>query len=162
MNVTDPTYGLLGSSLSIDFIKEVDIITSGYMPEYGRATGGIENVITKSGGNRFHGSFRLDVMPGTQLNPKAVIPFGSAISGTGKTNLLADMGAEVGGYIIKDKLWFYAGVEPSVSQTTLIRTLNSVSYKQGCRSTPAATTSPARQRPPSMSSPPPTPHAPPA
>jgi hypothetical protein len=48
-------YGAQGKELNFEFIQEVDVKTGGYQAEYGRSTGGIINVITKSGGNEFHG-----------------------------------------------------------------------------------------------------------
>src|SRR5271154_2765191 len=48
-------YGAQGKELNYEFIQEVEVKTGGYEAEYGRSTGGIINVITKSGGNEFHG-----------------------------------------------------------------------------------------------------------
>ena len=42
----------------------MNVITGGYMPEYGRATGGVLNVVTKSGSNEFHGSVFGNFTPG--------------------------------------------------------------------------------------------------
>src|SRR5262249_55840202 len=47
--VNNPSLAVLGTPLSVQFIKEVNIITGGYMPEYGKAIGGIYDVVTKSG-----------------------------------------------------------------------------------------------------------------
>ena len=48
-------YGTQGTTLNFEFIQEVEVKTGGYEAEFGRSTGGIINVITKSGGNEFHG-----------------------------------------------------------------------------------------------------------
>src|SRR5215831_14834377 len=45
----------LGSALNLDFVQEVEVITGGYNAEYGRSTGGVVNVVTKSGSNELHG-----------------------------------------------------------------------------------------------------------
>jgi hypothetical protein len=133
VNATDPAYGLLGTPLSIDFVQEANIITGGYMPEYGRATGGVENVITKSGGNEYHGTFAIYAQPGFLTAPqKQVIEQGSAITAQSKVNLNANLHADVGGYIIKDKLWFYVGLEPTITQIDTTRRLAAVAYRQGC------------------------------
>ena len=50
--------------LTSEFIDEVNVITGGYMPEYGRTTGGAISAITKSGGNEFHGSVWGTFTPG--------------------------------------------------------------------------------------------------
>src|SRR5262249_55814533 len=72
--VNNPANGILGTPLSMEFIKEVNVISGGYMPEYGRSTGGILNVITKSGGNEFHGGVFSYFTPGAlEGSRKAVI-----------------------------------------------------------------------------------------
>ncbi len=43
--------------LNFDFVEAIEVKTGGLNAEYGRMTGGIINVITKSGGNTFRGSF---------------------------------------------------------------------------------------------------------
>ncbi|PYQ56364.1 MAG: TonB-dependent receptor, partial [Acidobacteria bacterium] len=55
VNTTNVEYGFQGKELNFEFINEVDVKTGGYEAEYGRSTGGIINVITKSGGNQFNG-----------------------------------------------------------------------------------------------------------
>jgi outer membrane receptor protein involved in Fe transport len=64
LSVNDPSVGTIGTPLSVEFVKEVNIITGGYMPEYGRSTGGVLNVVTKSGSNEFHGSVFGNIAPG--------------------------------------------------------------------------------------------------
>jgi outer membrane receptor protein involved in Fe transport len=58
-NVTDPVSGTFGQNLNSDIIEEIEVITSGASAEYGRADGGFANIITKSGGNDFEGSFKV-------------------------------------------------------------------------------------------------------
>jgi len=55
VNTTNVIKGFQGKQLSQEFIEEVQVKSSGYEAEYGRSTGGVINVITKSGGNDFHG-----------------------------------------------------------------------------------------------------------
>ena len=55
LSSTDPRYGTSGANLTMNFVQEVLVMTGGYQAEYGRSTGGVFNVITKSGGNQFHG-----------------------------------------------------------------------------------------------------------
>ena len=50
------TFGSLGNATPYDFIKEIQVKTGGYEAEFGQATGGVVNVITKSGSNAFRGS----------------------------------------------------------------------------------------------------------
>lgn len=130
LNVTDPVYGSApgtwtgrsAPTLLSNFIEEVDVKTGSFMPEYGRATGGIINVVTKGGSNEFHGSVFANLRPDSLATPdgKIVGRDGEAIAwfsspGEGTYNL--DFGGEIGGPILKDKLWFYAGFAPIITKT---------------------------------------------
>ncbi|HEX8688301.1 MAG TPA: carboxypeptidase regulatory-like domain-containing protein, partial [Pyrinomonadaceae bacterium] len=53
ITVSDPAFGGSGANLPFEFVQEVEIKTGAFSAEYGKATGGIFNVITKSGGNEF-------------------------------------------------------------------------------------------------------------
>src|SRR6185369_10293145 len=55
LSTTDVRYGTSGTNLTMNFVEEVQVMTGGYSAEYGRSTGGVFNVITKSGGNDFRG-----------------------------------------------------------------------------------------------------------
>ena len=112
LSVSNATYGVLATPLSIDFVKEVSVISGGYLPEYGRSTGGILNAITKSGSNEFHGSTFFNVSPGGLEGPRKT-PFreGDAIVTSPRLDHVADIGADVGGPIVRDKLWFYLGMD---------------------------------------------------
>lgn len=112
LSVSNATYGVLATPLSIDFIKEVSVISGGYLPEYGRSTGGILNAITKSGSNEFHGSTFFNIAPGGLEGPRKT-PFreGDSIVTNTQLNHMADIGADIGGPLVKDKLWFYLGLD---------------------------------------------------
>jgi hypothetical protein len=125
LSVNDPSVGTLGTPLSVEFVKEVNVITSGYMPEYGRSTGGVLNVVTKSGSNEFHGSVFANMAPGAlQRSGTPVRVEGSVISTQGHPGNLGDFGFDLGGPILKDKLWFYVGVAPSFNRIRVSRQLN--------------------------------------
>ncbi|HEX6730426.1 MAG TPA: carboxypeptidase regulatory-like domain-containing protein, partial [Pyrinomonadaceae bacterium] len=49
-------YGSLGTGINTSFIKEVQIKTGGFEPQYGQSQGGIVNIVTQSGGNEYHGA----------------------------------------------------------------------------------------------------------
>ncbi|HET9035732.1 MAG TPA: carboxypeptidase-like regulatory domain-containing protein, partial [Myxococcaceae bacterium] len=114
ISVNDPAYGVNGSPLTVEFIDEVNIITGGYMPEYGRTLGGALSATTKSGGNEFHGSVFGTYTPGGltgSQGPLTVAGGTNAILSARDLDYIWDLGATLGGYIIKDKLWFFAGVQ---------------------------------------------------
>src|ERR687885_581999 len=49
-------FGPLGTGITNSFIKEVQVKTAGFEPQYGQSQGGIVNIITQSGGNEYHGA----------------------------------------------------------------------------------------------------------
>lgn len=123
--VGNPGFGYNGSPFGIDFIKETSVITGGYLPEYGRGGGGILDVTTKSGSNEFHGSVFGNVMPWS-ASPKFPAPQ-DTISTTYALDSVRDFGFDLGGPIVKDKLWFYVGADVSKLSYELIRDLNALS-----------------------------------
>ncbi len=113
VNTTGVEYGFQGKELNFEFIKEIDVKAGGYEAEYGRSTGGIINVITKSGGNEFRGDFfgYFD-SDSLQSGAESTVSTAGILEGFER----ADFGADLGGYIVKDKLWFF-GAFDRVSNT---------------------------------------------
>ena len=67
IDTTNVIKGFQGKAINNEFIEEVEVEHGGYQAEYGRALGGIINVITKSGGNQFRGDlfgYRVGEHPG--------------------------------------------------------------------------------------------------
>ncbi|NBD07860.1 TonB-dependent receptor [Corallococcus silvisoli] len=125
LSTNDPAFGVNASPLSIEFVQDVNIITGGYMPEFGRSTGGVINAVTRSGSNEFHGSVFANWTPGAlEGNRKLIIEDGSTVSGLNALSNLGDFGATLGGPILKDKLWFFAGFAPSFQRYKHTRSLN--------------------------------------
>jgi outer membrane receptor protein involved in Fe transport len=109
VNTTDPAFGGAGANLPFEFVQEVEIKTGAYGAEYGKSTGGIFNVITKSGGNEFHGDiFGYGTTKGLVRGVKNFPFTGSAANGFSET----DIGGDIGGPIKKDKLWFFGAFNP--------------------------------------------------
>jgi hypothetical protein len=125
MSVNNPAFGVIGTPLTMEFIKEVNVISGGYMPEYGRATGGMLNVVTKSGSNEFHGGVFGYYSPGALEGQRSLIRRAGQTVATDPTlGYIGDIGADIGGPIVKDKLWFYAGVDFAKTRFNLRRTFN--------------------------------------
>ncbi|MFL5346049.1 MAG: TonB-dependent receptor domain-containing protein [Hyalangium sp.] len=125
LSTGNPSTGTLGSPISVEFIQEVNVITGGFMPEFGRSTGGVVTAVTKSGSNEFHGTLFSNLTPGSfEGAPHTVLRQGSVITTTQKLWNLGDFGADLGGPLLKDKLWFYVGVAPSFTRRQLERNLN--------------------------------------
>ncbi|HMI85696.1 MAG TPA: TonB-dependent receptor [Polyangiaceae bacterium] len=125
MSVNNPAFGIVGTPLTMEFVKEVNVVSGGYMPEYGRSTGGVLTVVTKSGSNEFHGSVFGFYSPGALEGRKALVKReGTTVQSEQTLSGIGDVGADVGGPIIKDKLWFYAGFDLARTRYTLSRTFN--------------------------------------
>jgi outer membrane receptor protein involved in Fe transport len=109
VNTTDPAFGGSGANLPFEFVQEVEIKTGAFGAEYGRSTGGIFNVITKSGGNEFHGDAFGYFSTKGLVRKTNQFPFvGSAPNGFSEI----DAGIDVGGPIKKDKIWFFGAFNP--------------------------------------------------
>ncbi len=95
-------------AIPIDSVQEYRVITSNFGPEYGRASGGVVNIITKSGTNALHGSAwefnRLSAYTSnTVTNAQAGNPKGQYTRNV--------FGYAVGGPVVKDKLFFFQSTE---------------------------------------------------
>ncbi len=109
-NTTGVELGQQGTRLNFEFIDEVQVKTGSYSAEYGRATGSVINVITKSGGNEFHGDvFGYYDSPSTQASLKGDAVRGPVTATSVRKDFTrSDFGVDLGGYIVKDRLWFFA------------------------------------------------------
>jgi len=122
VNTTGLTYGTIGTPVINDFIEEIEVITGGYNAEYGRATGGVVNVVTKTGSNEFKGSIFGTYQPGFLTAPTRASPVNaSSIDATANNVYQADLGFELGGPIIKDRLWYFVGFAPQFGRTDVTR-----------------------------------------
>jgi outer membrane receptor protein involved in Fe transport len=111
VTVTDPAFGGSGANLPFEFVQELEIKTGAFGADIGRATGGVFNVITKSGTNEVHGdAFAYFVAESFVREVKSsAIPFtGAAPNGYSEV----DAGFDIGGPIVKDKLWFFGAFNP--------------------------------------------------
>lgn len=104
-DATDNGVNGVRSTVSQEAVQEFQIITNSFAPEYGRASGGVVNIITRSGSNAFHG----DVFGYLRnRNFQAVNPF-STVPNPAYTRVQA--GAAFGGAIKKDKTFYYFSYE---------------------------------------------------
>jgi outer membrane receptor protein involved in Fe transport len=122
LNTTGLTYGQVGTSLLTNFVEEMEIITGGYDAEYGRSTGGVVSVITKSGSNNIRGSVWGSLESGyLSLSPESPFVAGSAIGQDEQLLYDTDFGFEIGGPIIPDRIWFYVGFAPVLHSERITR-----------------------------------------
>lgn len=120
------------SQVPFALIQELQVKTSGFDAEFGGATGGVINVVTKGGGNDFHGELgmgiRIDKFDG---NPRpSLLRFTSGSGATftqtienysqPKSNYIQTTpSANLGGPIIKNKLWFFGSWSPAITEQTV-------------------------------------------
>lgn len=110
VNTTDSRYGGSGTSLVTDFIDQIEIQTGGFKPEY-NALGGVINVVTKSGTNDFKGS------AWATWDPRGMVAAPKKTFWASQSNPLGryDMGAEVGGALIKNALFYEVGFDSNIT-----------------------------------------------
>ena len=122
LNGVDINDNLFGSPQNLfieDAIEETQVLTSGISAEYGRFSGGVVNAVTKSGGNTFSGSLRINLTnpSWTEETPFEVdndVEYLSEINDTYEFTL--------GGPIVRDRLWFFGAGRRAYVTTT--ETLN--------------------------------------
>lgn len=143
VNITDPafgglgiftrTYGSVGTGINLSFIKEVQVKTGGFEPQYGQSTGGVVQIVTKSGSENYHGmlagyfaplntaatpkridAFRNNFVGNDFFTANALVNAGSGLySGPGSY----DVDAELGGYIpgFRNHLFFFGSYNPTLN-----------------------------------------------
>ena len=125
VNTTNVIKGFQGKAINNEFVEEVEVKTGGYQAEYGRNTGGVVNVITKSGGNEFHGgafgyfdnaSLRSDIK--VEETPDYSQSGDAQLSNTFPKNTRWDAGLSLGGYFIKDRIWFFGAYNKTKTDRT--------------------------------------------
>jgi Carboxypeptidase regulatory-like domain/TonB-dependent Receptor Plug Domain len=110
-------FGSLGNATPYDFIKEIEVKTGGYESEFGQATGGVVNVVTKSGTNAIRGSaFGYSQPSGLEAEWERFESTNGSVQ-TVATHQ-SDFGAEGGFPVIKDRLFFFGAIDPSWRTTT--------------------------------------------
>jgi hypothetical protein len=108
VNTTGSEYGFQGKELNFEFIQAVDVKSGGYEAEFGRSTGAIINVITKSGGNDYHGdAFGYYDNDSLQKTARDVVSSTGTVAGFTKK----DYGLDLGGFLIKDRIWFFGAYD---------------------------------------------------
>ena len=125
MDSTDLRSGTARTGLLNDFVQEVQVKSSGYNAEYRASTGGVISAITKSGGNRYHGSvgtyFTSDGLQGSQ---RKTLRLGildqtkaEQYNTPDDTFNRVEPTFQVGGPILRDRAWFFIGYIPQLQRT---------------------------------------------
>ncbi|MDP9160538.1 MAG: TonB-dependent receptor, partial [Acidobacteriota bacterium] len=115
-------YGSLSTGINLSFVKEVQVKTGGFEAQYGKSTGGIVQIVTKSGSNEFHGSisgyFAPQNFEATRLFSDDFGAGGSQerfnLQGKIRHQSNYDADVQVGGHVpgFRDHLFFYGSFNP--------------------------------------------------
>ena len=96
--------GRFGMNLSTEILQSQTLTTGGHKAEVGFASGGVYNLVTKSGGSEFHGSaFTSRIFRGLNAKPDA----GKTTTPEERPTDARELGFSLGGPIVKDSLFFY-------------------------------------------------------
>ncbi|MGH9900880.1 MAG: carboxypeptidase regulatory-like domain-containing protein, partial [Pyrinomonadaceae bacterium] len=122
--VTNFRTGTLNANNNLPFqlVQEVQVKSSGFEAEFGGATGGVINVVTKGGSNEWHGEFGMSFRPAElQAGPRRILTnaFGPATyfqaQRDGGTDFFPTM--NLSGPILRDRAWFFASYSPQYRKT---------------------------------------------
>jgi len=112
--------GVSGQDIMFEFIEEVQVKSSGYEAQFGGSMGGVINVVTRSGGNEYHGqvlmyhessSLNGEPRPSLQVDPYDITKVKYVAYPEDTWNRF-EIGFALGGYFIKDRLWFFGSYIP--------------------------------------------------
>ena len=106
-----------------DAIQETTVLSGGVSAEFGRFTGGVISAITKSGGNEFSGSFR-DSLTNPSWQEKT--PWPTQADNVDELSEVYE--ATLGGYILRDRLWFFAAGRDVESATQNFTSISNIPY----------------------------------
>jgi len=109
MEATDPLTKTWSTAMNFDNFEEMQVVAQGAPAEYGRGTGAVINVVTKSGSNQIHGTARLSISKSdwNAHAKEANKNFSDA------TRYLDEVRPSInlGGPIMKDHIWFFGSYE---------------------------------------------------
>ena len=119
LGVYQRTYGGIGVGINSSFVKEVQVNTAAFGAQYGHTTGGVINMVTKSGSNAFHGTvggyFQSRGMSAAYANNQDFNPVNKLGRFLAPQSYEGDF--ELGGYVplagLKDHLFFFGAFNPT-------------------------------------------------
>lgn len=120
------------SQVPFPLVQELQVKSSGFDAEYGGATGGVINVVTRGGGNEFHGEFGITLRSAKlDGDPRpSLLRFTSGTGAAFKETIeyyrqpqtdytIFSPSGNLGGPILRDKLWFFTSWSPTITDQTI-------------------------------------------
>jgi hypothetical protein len=117
----------VGAQFSQDAVQEFQVLSSSYSAEFGRASGGVINTISKSGTNGFHGT-AFEFFRNRTLEARD--PTGTGSAAVNPPEVRHIFGGTVGGPIVKDKLFFFFDTEIQRRRFPIIDSVINASVNQ--------------------------------
>ncbi len=135
VNTTQIQNGGVGKNFQMDFVQEIQIKSSSFEAEHGGALGGVINAVSKSGSNDWHGEIFTYLNSnslnanngdrGLRINPTLTqLNTANRLDGTPEYYMAAkdqantlEPGYQIGGPLLKDKLWLFSSYIPSLTTT---------------------------------------------
>jgi hypothetical protein len=144
-DMTNFHLGIEGQNVVLELLDEVKVTASGYNAEFGGSMGGVVNVISRTGSNEFHGDLmgfyenHSRLMQGYARDYLRSTPTNEYVYEYVNNDSLYFNGGKdrdrynrfegvlsLGGYIVKDKLWFFGSINPAYNKTEAQRDFNVV------------------------------------
>lgn len=111
---TDPVTHTFGQNFSFDAMQSVEVKTAAFGAENASTTGGVTNILTKSGSNKFE----LDT---TAMYTDQNMSFFKEARDRGTKNRFAQASLNVGGPVVRDRIWYFFSAEGTANTFTLPR-----------------------------------------
>src|SRR5262249_21483449 len=125
VETTQLVNGQSGKALLADFVEEVQVKSTGYSAEFGGSTGGVINVITKSGTDRFSGN-AVTYWQGSASQASSNRTLRLKLTSSNQAEYITypkddynrtEPGIGIGGPITKGRAWFYGAYQPALIRT---------------------------------------------
>ncbi|MBM3789274.1 MAG: hypothetical protein FJW35_02870, partial [Acidobacteria bacterium] len=121
-DATDNSTNGVRATVSQEAVQEFQLVAGNYMPEFGRATGGVINIVTKGGSNQFHGNafgyLRHKSIQASNPFSVEVDPESGGVRAVKQEYTRVQAGATLGGPIVKDRTFFFLAYETTRRQET--------------------------------------------
>ncbi len=129
-SVTNPAFGTVGASIVQEFVEAVEVQESGYDAEFGGAAGGQVSARRVSGTNTLRGVARFTYTP-RLAQPRFILATDNAVRATETPDFVMQGVVVASGPIIKDKLFWSAGISATGGRNSLIQTFHNRIDKDG-------------------------------